>query len=277
MYFLSPPIRKGIEDFDNIVARRHRTVRVLLKKVRDDVAQAYGEYLCHSGNGALLNPMNAGPAAACELKKNFRLLDKGGSNEAIRNEILSSSQFDACPYCNYATVDSLDHALPSAVYPEFAVLAQNLVPACTRCNRRKGQACFRSSGGNLMHPYFVRIPEDPILFASVDVDNRGVTWEFYLRENANIDNSDFESIENLFLLLDLAGLYRDMSVGDIMDRVGNLDVLHQAGGTANVEKYFQMEAESARKSRGENYWKTAILRALAGSRAFCDGGYRKLE
>ena len=180
MYSLSPPTRNGIDDFESVVARRNRTVKKLLKQVRDEVAEAYREYLTHAGNGALLEPINVDEAVACELKRNFRLLDKGGSHEAIRNEILGSTRLDMCPYCNYSTVDSLDHALPSAVYPEFAVLAQNLVPACTSCNRKKGQACFRLSGGNVMHPYFVRIPEEPILFANVDVDKQGVTWEFYL-------------------------------------------------------------------------------------------------
>ncbi len=276
MYSLSPPMRNGTDDFDGIVARRKRTVWMLLKQVRDDVAHAYGDYLAHSGNGALLDPIKLDQATACELKRNFRHLDKGGSHEAIRNEILSSSRFDACPYCNYSTVDSLDHALPSAVYPEFAVLAQNLVPACTTCNRKKGEACLKSSGENLMHPYFAHIPDDPFLFARVDVDKQGVTWEFYVSKNASIDDSEFESIENLFLLLELADLYHDMSAGDIIDRVWHLDKLHEVGGTARVKEYLQLEAESARKSRGENYWKTAILRALAGSRAFCSGGYKKL-
>ena len=40
--------------------------------------------------------------------------------------------------------------------------------------------------------------------------------------------------------------------------------------------YLRMEAESSRKRRGENYWKTAILRALANSDEFCGGGYRQL-
>ena len=277
MYSLSPPTRNGVDDFESVVARRTPAVKKLLKQVRDDVDQAYRDYLVNAGNGALLEPISVDEAVACELKGNFRLLDKGRSHEAIRNEILGSTRLDVCPYCNYSTVDSLDHALPSAVYPEFAVLAQNLVPTCTACNRKKGQACFKLTGENLMHPYFVRIPEDPILFASVNVDKQGVTWGFYLSQNGSIEDSEFKSIENLFLLLDLADLYHDMSVGDVIDRTWHLDELHQAGGTSTVKKYLKMEAESARRSRGENYWKTAILRALAKSSAFCNGGYKKLR
>ena len=68
-----------------------------------------------------------------------------------------------------------------------------------------------------------------------------------------------------------------MAVGDVIDRTWHLDKLQHAGGNARVKTYLEMEAESARKSRGEDYWKTAILRALAESNAFCNGGYKKLR
>ena len=55
-----------------------------------------------------------------------------------------------------------------------------------------------------MHPYFVHIPDEPILFAVVAVGAREVTWEFYLQQNGGIDDDQFESIKNLFDLLELA-------------------------------------------------------------------------
>ena len=81
-----------------------------------------------------------------------------------------------------------------------------------------------------MHPYFVQIPDAPILFASVVVEEREVTWEFYLQQNRHIDDGQFESIDNLFKLLGLADLYYQVSVGDIIDRTGHLNELHQGGG-----------------------------------------------
>ena len=277
MYSLAVPTRNGIEVFDNIVARRESDARTLLNRHRANIANAYGNYLTHSGNGVLLDPINIDDEVAEVLKANFRLLDKGRSHSFVRDEILGSARFDACPYCNATTVDSLDHALPTTVYPEFTVLAQNLVPACGPCNRKKGQECFKKSGMNLMHPYFVQIPDAPILFASVVVEEREVTWEFYLQQNGHIDDGQFESIDNLFKLLDLADLYHQVSVGDIIDRTGHLNELHQGGGAAEVRRYFEMEADSSRKSRGENYWKTAILRALAKSADFCNGEHQLLS
>ena len=141
---------------------------------------------------------------------------------------------------------------------------------------RRVTSASKKTGLNLMHPYFVHIPDEPILFAAVAVGAREVTWEFYLQQNGGIEDDQFESIENLFNLLDLADRYFRISVGDIMDRTAHLDELHQAGGLTEIRRYFREEANSARRRRGENYWKTAILRALADSDDFCAGGHRLL-
>jgi len=131
MYSLEPPTRDGIEDFDSIVAARRNAAAVaLLNGNRGDIATAYGAYVAQSGNGTLLHPIDMGGDVAEELKANFRLLDKGSSHSFLRDEVLSSARFDACPYCNFTSVDTIDHALPRAVYPEYSVLVQNLVPSC---------------------------------------------------------------------------------------------------------------------------------------------------
>ena len=277
MYSLVPPTRTGLEDFDNILSRRRVEARELLKRNRTLIADAYDEYLTRSGNSALLCPINITNDCAEALKANFDFLDSGRSHDFLRDEILGSALLDACPYCNATPVDSLDHALPRAVYPEFSILAQNLVPACVTCNRKKGDDCFQKTGLNLMHPYFVQIPDDPILFTAVAVGAREVTWEFYLQQNGGIDDDQFESIKNLFNVLDLAERYSQASVGAISDITGYLDDLQRAGGMTETKRFLHELGDSARRRRGENYWKTAILRALAASDDFCDGGHKLLS
>ena len=277
MYSLFPPDREGLVDFDSIVARREANAKLILEKVHGDIAEAYCEYIAVLGNGASLEPLSLGEVAAQELKANFRLLDRGRSHGDIRDEILSIAQWDLCPYCSVTMVDSLDHVLPTTSYPEFAVLAQNLVPACTRCNRMKGDVCFKKSGKNLVHPYFVEFPYNPILFASVVVEKKAVTWRFYLQSHGDIDDATFECIKNLFTILNLADLYTQYSTVEIMERWENLDTMYKTGGAAALQGYLEREANSVQKIQGENYWKTVILRSLAQSNVFCNGGYQHLR
>lgn len=249
----------------------------MLKLNRNHVAEAYNNYLAHQGNGVSLHPVNIANDLAEVLRGNFDLLDSGRSYGFLRDEILASAYLDACPYCNTTPVESLDHALPRAVYPEFSVLPQNLVPACATCNRKKGDHCFKKSGLNLMHPYYALIPDTPILFASVAVDARQVTWEFYLEQGGAIHDDMFESIKNLFNRLELAERYSQVSAGAITDLTGCLEELHQSGGATETRKFLQKVGDSARKNRGANYWKTAIFCALAANDDFCDGGHRLLS
>ena len=127
-----------------------------------------------------------------------------------------------------------------------------------------------------MHPYFVKFPSDPILGVKVVTAISSVTWTFFLQRRDGIGDMEFESINNIFTLLDLGDLYRDAAVEEIMDRIGSIDEQYTEGGAAEVRRYLQMEADSARMRRGVNHWKTAILQALADDDDFCDGGYRRL-
>lgn len=276
MYSLSLPTRNGLDDFDAISNRRNIATRNLLNQIRSNVTTAYNAYWnCH-GKGSQLTPINVSMDTAEALKSNFRLLDRNNSYASMRDEISGTVRYGCCPYCNLSHVDSLDHVLPRSFYPEYSVLAENLVPSCSRCNEKKSDECYQSTGKNLMHPYFVDIPDSPILWAEIDVNRTAVTVHFELRINQDIDADMFDSIANLFVLLDLAELYSVQAIGEMKDRVGHMNTVFLSCGAIGLRNFLASEANSTCNNRGENYWKTALLRALARSREFCKGGYRLL-
>lgn len=277
MYSLPPPDRDGVKDFDSIVGIRNTDARAKLKRVRIGVLEAYTEYIKLSGNGELLEPLALDSESAHELRANFGLLDRGRSHSNIRDEILGIAYLDLCPYCSVATVESLDHSLPSSAYPEFSVLAQNIVPSCGRCNRVKSNVCYKTAGISLAHPYFVEYPVNPILFANVVVEQQSVTWDFYLQNNDDIDDDMFASIENLFSTLNLADLYGKHSTLEIMAMVDYIHNLFQTQGAVGLRQLLQGMADSTYRKQGANYWKTVLLRSLAESREFCNGGYVQLR
>lgn len=276
MYKLPVPARSGLADYDSVVAQRHNATKAVLAQHRSAVAAAFDFYLKYSGDGASLKPISVAPAVSQALETNFDLLDSNRSHSHIRDEILGSARHHACPYCNVATVDTLDHVLPKKLYPEFSVLAQNLVPSCSTCNRKKGPTCFHSSGFSLMHPYFTKVPIDASLVVAVTVTAQEVTWSFSLQQTASITNADFEPIANTFALLELADRYDKVSVGEIIDIISGFDDFYSDGDLTAVRAFLQQLASNSQNSRGSNYWKTVILQALADSDAFCAGAYRTL-
>ena len=55
--------------------------------------------------------------------------------------------------CGGTSVTTLEHVLPKADYPEFAVLSFNLVPCCDGCQRRRSN---KGKNQAFIHPYFDR-------------------------------------------------------------------------------------------------------------------------
>ena len=260
----------------SIIARRHVETREVLSEIRTIVFASYDAYMAHRGDGEFLQPIPLTEDVSARLTENYRSLRKGASHQHIRDEILSSARLDICPYCSVTNVDGVDHVLPVALYPEFSVLAHNLVPSCERCNRSKGLTCFAKDGTNLLHPYFEAFPADEMLRAHVLVAKGSVTWHFTLSRFAGMNARAFVAIRNMFEVLELEDLYRQVSVVDVMDRVQSMAGQYEAGGSGQVREYLRREAESARMRGGNNYWKTAILLALAENDEFCNGGFRYL-
>ena len=243
MHTLDAPARDYLEDFESITAtRRNSDVRSILCSVRDDVAAAYDEYVMHEGNGCHLEPIDIGDDIKTELRNNFRLIDTGASHQEIRNSILALGREDKCVFCSVTAVDSLDHLLPREVYPEFSVLALNLVPACSRCNRIKDRECFRATGNNLMHPYFTEMPAEPLLFVEIRIRQDAITCHYFLRRDTGIDEEAFSTIENLFGILQLAELYGTHSVGEMQDRLLSMDCIYRMGGSAMLHDYLVSRA-----------------------------------
>lgn len=65
-----------------------------------------------------------------------------------------------CPYCGHPFVpDTLDHFLPKDDWPEFAIMANNLVPQCQDCAPIKGTRYYSVAHGSALylHPIYTDI------------------------------------------------------------------------------------------------------------------------
>lgn len=104
------------------------------------------------------NPWQIAPADfTVEVRNQFyKLYDsrrKGGPIERIRRP---KGGFPSCPMCGSGGGRSLDHALPRADFPEFSILRENLIPACTICNSDEKGTLYRgdASPERFIHPYY---------------------------------------------------------------------------------------------------------------------------
>jgi hypothetical protein len=65
-------------------------------------------------------------------------------------------QVASYPMCGSSVTGALDHFLPKETFPEFSVMAANLVPACTNCNSSVKGRTYKGESPEewLIHPYF---------------------------------------------------------------------------------------------------------------------------
>ncbi|WP_143523685.1 HNH endonuclease [Pararhizobium arenae] len=88
----------------------------------------------------------------------FGLYDSRGGSGPIARIRRPAIPYQSCPMCGSLGGRSLDHALPRSRFPEFSILHENLVPACTMCNTDEKGGTYRGirRPERFIHPYYDR-------------------------------------------------------------------------------------------------------------------------
>lgn len=156
-----------------------------------DLKKAYRNYRANKGSPAVVLPLNyaqagkVSPAQKTELDKlyasTYKKLKENHRHLDWAYDLRKADNLPYCPMCGNTGRDALDHYLPKADYPEFAVLSFNLVPTCTSCNsKRSNSANAPRSPLPLIHPYFDgRRLSSPLVVVVIDPD-KGTTPPTYL-------------------------------------------------------------------------------------------------
>lgn len=114
------------------------------------VRTAHFNYLVGTRNPAVLKPINMPVLTANWIRNKYKTAPKSLALEwitAARND----HDLIVCPMCGGTSVATLEHVLPKADYPEFAVLSFNMVPCCDGCQRKRSN---KGAQYEFIHPYF---------------------------------------------------------------------------------------------------------------------------
>jgi hypothetical protein len=114
-------------------------------------ASCYHAYRIHGGNPWSIAGSKFSEAMGAIQQKLYE-----NRKSVARFKRLRGQQVSSCPMCGSSVTGALDHFLPKEAFPEFSVMAANLVPACTSCNSSvKGRTYKGASPAEwLIHPYF---------------------------------------------------------------------------------------------------------------------------
>lgn len=272
MIRLAPPVRDFEQDYRNVVGTRTAPVRLTLDSASRRVFRAYGQYADHTGNAAFLSPIKWRlPGRSGALFSNYDVL----RGSALYGELLAIGGA-RCPMCGFGEISTLDHYLPRAEFPEFAILALNLVPACGRCNQLKGTHVGLEPGLQFLHPFFDWLAVVPILGCKFSVRAGSALIEFRIRRTHRVADNVLSRVRFQFSRLRLANRFRAEALAEIGERRTTFSQYASAKGPVGLRDYLRTESRGYVAAHGPNHWKSALYRSLARNNVFLSGGYEQI-
>ncbi|MHA4838168.1 HNH endonuclease [Sphingopyxis sp. MSC1_008] len=256
---------------------RNVATRTSLLAQRGHVEARAALYLLHGEVGTLddLEAVAPDGVDAADLGGLYdRVLVKGGERPTYLH-LRGRSRFNRCPLCAQRDVKTLDHYLPKDSYPELAVYAANLVPACFECNHAKLNYVAAATEDLLFHPYFDDWSAHRLVRATIDVGEE-VAVDYSIRAPADAEDEIVERARAHFRELSLGTLYSQQAGVELVDRKLAFRETFAADGAEGLRDDLQREARSRRRAN-RNSWSAALYRALARSDEFCLGGFEAIE
>jgi hypothetical protein len=274
MRTLSPPDLEAEEVYKRISSGRREPTRGRLVASEAKVFEAYRRYGDASGLCALLDPADVLPARPADLTGNYAYLGK--TLPEWRGAILANTRAGKCPMCSVGRASTLDHYLPENVFPEFAVLPLNLVPACSICQTHKRELYRNATAPLFLHLYFDQLPSDEqFLFAAVTVLGTGVSLDYWIDPPSSMAPDLAQRLRAHFSRLRLRQFYIDEGVLEFNNKRSQLEWLLSTGATAEeVSAYLRREAASVAANHDVNHWCAVALSAFATNDEVCSGAFR---
>jgi hypothetical protein len=256
---------------------RSAAKRTALLAQRSHVEDRAEQYLEHALAGTLheFDPVDPDGIEAAELSGLYgRVLVKGGERP-LYLRLRGRSRYNRCPLCAQRDVKSLDHYLSKDEYPELAVFAANLTPACFECNHAKLNFRAELATDSLFHPYFDDWSDLRLIQATINIGGR-VTTSFTTRSPVEFDPVINQRVQKHFTELNLAELYEQHAAVELVERKDMFRGTFESDGADGLREELEYEAKSRRRFN-RNSWQSALYRALSRDVIFYSGGFEYID
>ncbi len=190
-------------------------------------------------------------------------------------DFLRKSPGNICPLCCQRTVSTLDHYLPKARHPAFAVTPINLVPSCKDCNIDSQQKQSFYAGDQTLHPYFDDVDGEIWLVADA-VDGGAPAIQFRTQEVSIWGATKNEMIASHFKTYGLASLYSDHAGPELVNIYIDLEDAGLLQDAFSISEHLANEARRRRRAF-KNSWQSALYGGLAESVWFCSEGVHDIK
>lgn len=181
-----------------------------------------------------------------------------------------------CPYCSSTKAKTLDHYLPKAKFPTFAVIPVNLVPCCRDCNSEKDSSFSNAAEEMFIHPYYEDVNNFIWLEAIVEENVWPISFQYYVKITNGQNYIFSKRIAHQHELLDLNSTFSDKANRLFRYRLKSI-VDNYISGDIEAVKSFLLESEQSCRNAELNSWEACMYNALFNSHWFLVEAIQNLE
>lgn len=182
-------------------------------------------------------------------------------------KILEKNENAVCSYCLHSRADELDHYLIKSKYPSYYIVYNNLIPACSQCNKKKGMKLPKDEIW-FIQPNFEKIPESFFLNVYFDSDYRAIF------EMPPIYTND----KNYLLMKKMEYTFNHLLILKEYSRLAHQELsiivrMHLNNNSKNKLSNFLQERCKAFCQAPNKLWERSLYNFLRQNKDFIEGGY----
>jgi 5-methylcytosine-specific restriction endonuclease McrA len=261
------------QSFRTVINVKRGERRLRLNRIINTIETQYGLYEQNKLNLSQINCANIVGIDKADLIHCYEHATSPLNLVLARIKEAQPSEYGVkCQYCGLNVPDTFDHYLPKTSFPEFSILAINLIPCCPKCNEKKGDSWLGDDGNRvIVNMYFDPMPQVKYIFASVEYLDNVPLIRFRVENTNGIDNTTFNLLKAHYKKLDLLKRYKEKMNEIISETMGSTVAYVRNASGISVEAisgYLFDVAGQKRQQFGTNYWEAAVIEALSDSEEF---------
>ena len=182
------------------------------------------------------------------------------------DKIKSNAPYGICPFCGHREVDTLDHYLPKAIFFQYAVTKENLVPACSKCNKNKMTEVPENRAKETIHPYYDDFDDEVWLVADINMDaGEPFGFSFYVCKPDSWTEEKYQRAENHMKVFKLKKLFRVLAAADISKELKSFAKLYGRTRDFDIVRAHVEDLCNVERDENRNSWKAAMYQCLYDS------------
>lgn len=177
-----------------------------------------------------------------------------------------------CQYCGIQKPNTIDHYLPKSDFPEFSILALNLLPCCGDCNSKKHNYWLDQGNRGIINFYIDNLPQIQFLFCDITFENgHGIpNVTFNLNIPTSVDARLSQIIINHFTRLELCDRYLDYTHDFITNKIDSIVSYLNSDDVNEIGDRIQKESVNLERRYGINNWRTVLTNEMSSNVEFIE-------